>query len=118
MTKFQANKKAKELLKKVKGKGWKICFHNYGLSNDEKCWTSFIYNKGMIVFVHDYDDKYDCVFSSNKNCFQGDKVWSEAYFSSKDPNEVIERQLKLAKDYVEKISKVVKDFEENYQKTI
>jgi len=95
---LKARAKARAALKLLKNKtGWKVAvWENCG-------WHTSIQKGGMKIYIHEYTIgklEYSVLFSADDG-IGGESFWSEN-FHSEDPNEVIERQLKLANDFVKR----------------
>lgn len=95
---------AKKLLKNPKG--WTIhVWENGG-------WHVTLRKGGMNLSIRsDWSDEptenltFSVLFSADGDC-SGESFWSH-HFTSKDPNKVIEHQLKLAKKFISKCQKAV-----------
>lgn len=105
-SKEQAYRRGRALLKRMKGKGWKLYVHeNLG-------WFYSVYN-GNLSVSPGYDNKppYSCLLSdTDKYRFIGSYIWIDPYHS-KDPNKVVEHQLRTARTEVNKLDAIVKDLE-------
>lgn len=111
LTKEEAERLGNKLLKKMKGKGWKLRVHeNLG-------WWFNVYNKNLSVSSNDcYKQKksektyYSCLMDDNpERHWGGSFIWTER--SGKgyrtDPNKAVEYQVKLARKIVDKLNKAV-----------
>ena len=102
MTKREATARGKKLLKKMKGKGWKLRVHeNIG-------WHFNVWN-GPIA-VHDSGDGiYWCLMGTAADCLGvacGHMDWSDN-FHNKDPNKVVEHQVRIARKVVDGMGAVI-----------
>lgn len=111
LIKEEAERLGNKLLKKMKGKGWKLRVHeNLG-------WWFNVYNKNLSVSSNDaYKQKksektyYSCLMSDNINDHSsGAMIWTErggkGYYT--DPNKAVEYQVKLARKIVDELNKAV-----------
>ena len=100
-TKAQATEKAKELLGKMKTKGWKIrVWENLG-------WHHSVMNYGIEVYGPSYpseEGKYSCFLHDKKRGAGSPSYWHDAK-SYKDPNVAVERQIAKARKFIEGIDK-------------
>ena len=94
-TKAQAIKKAKELLGKMKTKGWKIrVWQNLG-------WHHSVINYGIQVIGPSgcREEKYSCYLSNEKDGGGSPTYWHDRN-SYINPNEAVTKQLAKAHEFV------------------
>ncbi len=100
-TKKQAEAAGAKLLKKLKGKGWKIrVWENLG-------WHCAAHNGALTVHYDSRDGTHSCLLSDRVNDHgAGQGYWTENYYP-KDPNKAVARQMKLAREFITKLDRVV-----------
>ena len=110
-TQEDAQKKANVMLKLMKGNGWRTrVWENLG-------WHYDVHNYALTVSISDIkkdDEKtYWCGLASDEDKAGGTPVFwhDEEHQTFKDPNEAVKRQLMLAREFVDKVEKVVKNAE-------
>ena len=109
MTKQEATKEGKALLARMKGSGWKVrVWENLG-------WRCSVYNGPIEVYVGFYNDEveFSCLMGDmlEDDPGMGSMLWHDS-FHSKDPNKVVKRQVKKAREKVDELDMVVRFVEE------
>lgn len=97
--------KAIDLLNKLKGNGWKIeVFENLGWHYHLKNWP---------FSVSEYDGQYSVLMTSDPSFLgSGEMFWSDD-FRSEDPNEVVNHQLEVAREFAAKINNAIAEAEKS-----
>ncbi len=109
MTKQEATREGKALLARMKGSGWKLrVFEDLG-------WRCSVYNGPIEVYVGFCNGgvEFSCLMGDmlEGDYEMGSMLWSDN-FRSKDPNKVVERQVKKAREKVDELDMVVRFVEE------
>jgi hypothetical protein len=108
-TKQQAQNKGKALLRKMKGKGWKLrIWENLG-------WHYEVSLGGLTVSPFEISGKkerYHALLSAGDYAGTGEIFWTDVGFYSTDPNKVVKHQLKIARDFINKCNKAIKQIEQ------
>lgn len=106
LTVKQATTRGQKLLKRMKGKGWKLCVHkNNG-------WHYNVWN-GPIAVYSSPDRTFWCLMGTEIDCkgvAAGDMAWSDN-FHNKDPNVVVRHTVRLARRVAAEYDKAVKRVE-------
>jgi len=105
MTENQARTKGKKLLKKMKGKGWKL--HVY----ENIDWHYNVWNGPIAVYEN--NGECWCLMGTEPDCKgvgMGHMAWSDN-FHSKDPNVVVRHQVRLARKVADGYDTAVKRIE-------
>lgn len=102
----RAQKDAKKLLAKMRGKGWKIRVHeNLG-------WHYQVYYGGMNVYASGSGGrKYWVLFNTHDGIGAGDMRWSNSGHYSSDPNKAVAAVLRRAKKEAKKDLAAVESIE-------
>jgi len=97
--KVDAEKAAKDLKKKLKGRGWKIdVWENLG-------WHYRVSAGSLKVYPSYTKGHYFCLFGKGGG---GDSIWTDS-FTSRDPNEVVEHQLAYANEVIEDYNSLIEE---------
>jgi len=99
-TKAGAEKEGKALLKRMKGKGWKLkVWENIG-------WWYRVHN-GPVAVYPTTKDRFFCLLNDNvKVACGGLATWTDD-FRSKDPNRAVSHQVKFAREVLDRMEKAV-----------
>ena len=104
-TKAEAQKAGKALLKRMKGKGWKLdVWDNLG-------WHCEVRN-GPIEVCDSYGNGYMALMSDNLRSSSGGNVQWTTTFSHKDPNKAAAHEIRSARKFLNRWTKAV-EFAEN-----
>lgn len=106
-SKHHAQKLAGELIKKLKGSGWKA---EYWQNGD---WHIKFINGGLQLHVNIYDGKFTYACYLNENGSGSNAYWALEESRFLDPNKAVAAQLKLARKFVDQQNKLVSKIEEN-----
>jgi len=107
MTKAEAEKRGKALLKKLRGDGWKLdIWENLG-------WHYAASNGPLSVYGPEKkEETFCCLMSDNPNkAHAGAGIWHLERNYSRDPNLVITRQVKEARKVLDQLTKAVRKAE-------
>lgn len=105
MNEEQATESARNLLKRMRGKGWE-----YKVWEDEG-WYYYMVFVGPLS-VHPYGDeevkgeKYQCLCEESLKKSERGIIKDYEWYT--DPNQAVEQQIKIAREYVDKLNSVVK----------
>lgn len=111
MTKREAERAGNKLLKMMKGKGWKLrVWENIG-------WHYEAYNPPLSVYsshvTRNGNQHYHCLMSCDlKEAHFGAGIWSTRGQTSKNPNVVVRKQIKKAREVVDQYMAAVEHAEE------
>jgi hypothetical protein len=96
-TKAQAEKAGKKLLKRLKGKGWKLrVWENIG-------WHYSARNGPINVYESHTEGMYSCLLSDRlDDPIGGSALWTTE-FRNKDPNKVVAHEVKAARKQLNEI---------------
>lgn len=104
MNKESAEKLGKELLARMKGDGWKLrVWENLG-------WHYSVKNGGMSVYPSFDGIAYHALLHKENDGIGGETFWTDNNRHS-DPNLVVERQLKTARNFTDRCVKTLDDLE-------
>lgn len=114
MTNVEATKRGKALLKRVKGRGWKLdVWENLG-------WHYAVRNGPLTVYADRYTKDRSMRYSTllggepkDRHC--GSLNWSPPSKGYRDPNRAVRAQLKAARAYVNQVDALVTDLEDSIQ---
>lgn len=110
LSKSEATAAAKELVKKMEGKGWKYSiWENFG-------WHYSVYNGPISVYPLTTINplKYMCLISSDiKDHSSGCNLWTKT-FSSSDPNKAVRHEIASMQQAMKKLDKIRDFVEEIY----
>ena len=105
-TKQEAEREGKKLLKRMKGKGWKLRVHeNIG-------WHYNVWNGPAAVYPS-VDGMFHCLLA-DRDCEGtgcGNNNWT-TNFHSKDPNEVVEHEVASARAFLKQCNRQLQYIEE------
>ena len=104
-TKEEAESGAEVLLKKMTTPGWKIrVWENLG-------WHFEITKHSMAIHFSEHPGQYHTYLNSGSTPGGGSHYWHQPYYSD-DPNEVYERQLEVAQQFIDECQEVVDRFKD------
>lgn len=107
-TKKEAEREARGLLRRMKTKGWSIVvYKNVG-------WFFGLRNGPLTLYPSTVDGEYFCLLSSEANdpIGGGEMYWTPTKSRHRDPNRAVREQMKLAEEFVGRVSRTVGDLRE------
>jgi len=100
-TKKEAKAAGKKLLKKMKGKGWKLrVWENMG-------WHYCVHNGGLSVYPCRSKGMTKFHAMLSEDCFSDLGIWSFGFYASVDPNKAVQNKIKDARKVVNELNSVV-----------
>jgi hypothetical protein len=100
LTEVEARRAGEELLRRLNGSGWELCVH-------ENCGWHYYCHNGLLSVYENGVGKYFTLLSADPNL----KACGEIYWTEEerfdDPNKAVEHQMMLARNFLNKIRRVV-----------
>jgi len=106
-TKAEAYNTGRAVIRKLNGKGWRLqVFENAG-------WHFTILNGALSLHLSEYPDgkKYWCMMADTPEAGGCGAMMFHHNYSSKDPNDAVRHQLRLARKVVEGINTTLENVE-------
>jgi len=113
LSKKQATLKARALCCRMKGAGWRPMVRPLRPRDLRAGYCYYAKNNGLTVYPSSVNDsRFHCLLSADNDGHGGEGYWTTHFFH-RDPNKVVEHQMKTARQFVNMLNTNLAELENN-----